>query len=153
MVKDDHAFIALRPVRGGYKWRNVSAPTVFGDYLDFGDRTSPFVLEVARPSDYDGDFDAFRADILDNRLTTTENGGVVYESCSCGKRGPSAEAFTVELVPGDLPTVNGKPADLEHYPALGSPYVRSEWNSGVVMISYKGESLTLDFSRPHPAAR
>lgn len=146
-IKDDHAFIALRPARGGWKWRKAKSPTVFGDYLDFEDRASPFVLEVARPSDYGGDFGAFRSDILDNRLAATPSGGLTYESCSRGKSGPSAEAFTVELLPGDLPKVDGKPVDLESYPALGSPYVNSSWDSGIVTISYESKSLTLDFAK------
>jgi len=147
LLRDTNAFIALRPARGGYRWRKVESPYVFGEYLDFADVRSPFVLEVARPSDYDGGFDAFAADILGNKLSVTKQGGLTYESCSQGKSGPSAEEFTVELRPGKLPKVNGKEADLASYPTIESPYVKSAWDSGVLEVSFGGEKLILDFNK------
>ncbi len=147
LLKDPHAYIAIRPARGGWSWRNVTSRYTFGKYLYFEDVTSPFVMEVARPSDYAGGFDVFKADVLDGRLRITDNDGLIYESCSRGESGPSAEAFTVELRPGDLPMVDGKAVDLEGYPTLGSPHLKSAWNSGIVSVAFEGKELTLDFNK------
>lgn len=146
-LKDPNAFVAMRPVQGGYEWRKIFSASVFGEYLGFRDPTSPFVIEVARPSDYGSDFDLFMEDILDNKLRVTKSGGLVYESGSRGKSGPSAERFTVELRPHSLPKLNGKVVDLQSYPTIESPFVNSAWDSGVIQVTFGGETLTLDFNK------
>lgn len=147
LLEDDHAYVAIRPARGGWSWRKVASEYVFGEYLYFHDVDSPFVLEVARPADYGGDFSAFTADVLGNELRATQNNGIYYESCSEGKSGPSAEPFVIEMTPGQLPIVNGTTVDLAGYPTIGSPYLDSEWDSGVAKISFAGRRLILDFNK------
>lgn len=146
-LNDANAFIAIRPARGGYVWREDPAPSVFGKYLKFGDPPSPFLLEVARPSEYGGNFEAFASDILDNELHITPGDGRRYQSCSNGTSGPPSERFTVELRPSSWPTVNGQEVELASYPTIGSPHVNSAWDSGIVTITYGGEKLTLDFGK------
>lgn len=145
-LEDEHAFIALRPARGGWQWEAVPAPDGFGDFLRFEDPSSPFVLEVARPTDYAGDFHAFRRDILDNEVRQTEGDGLVYESCDEGRSGPASRRFAVALRPGSPPMVDDVEVDLEGYPTLETPYVKSAWDSGVLSVGLGGEMLTLDFT-------
>ena len=145
-VNDASAFIALRSANGDYTWEDVDSPSVFGRYLKFGDPKSLFIMEVARPADY-ASFEAFKRDIMDSRVSLSDTGVLTYESCSAGISGASSESFTIQCKPGAVPKVDGSPVDLASYPAIASPYVRSEWNSGIVKINFGEQTLTLDFNK------
>jgi hypothetical protein len=149
LLKSPAAFVAFKAV-GGYKWEAIESPLVYGDYITFEEKDAPFVLEVARSSDYKGDFERFQSDIIDNKLEVGKDPlgepFVHYESCSGGDSGPSAEAFSIELRPENLPKLNGGPVPLHRYPALECPHIHSDWDTGVVRVDFKDRHLLLDFA-------
>lgn len=144
-------FIAFKVVSGGYEWEGVRSPTVYGDYISFERKDSPFVLEVARSADYSGDFARFQRDIMGKKLEAGEDRHgrpyVIYET-SGGGSAPSSEVVSIVLRPEDLPVVNGVPEPLHRYPSLDTPFAKSDWDSGVYEVSFDDMRLTLDFSRP-----
>lgn len=140
------AFFAYRVVGAAYTWMGTRDASVFGDFIKFENPQAPFVLEVARSSDYAGDFSRFRADMLDNVLKQEEN-TVAYESCSQADGGPSAEPFTLTLRCGQLPLLDGRPLDPEGYGTFESPYLHSAWDSGIVDLRYGSERLMVNVTR------
>lgn len=140
-------FFAYRVVGSAYTWMGAREASVFGDFVKFENPRAPFVLEVARSSDYAGDFARFRADVLDNLIKQDEN-TVSYESCSQADAGPSAERFTLTLRYAQLPLLDGRPLDLDDYGTFESPYLNSAWDSGIVNLRYGGERLMVNVTRP-----
>lgn len=123
------------------------------------------IIEAARGADYDNDFARFKAAIkqlqpavgLANRADgvieyTTTNGDVMWfplrdsdgtcrYSCNCN---PSDEK---------LPKLNGQVVDWSTYPLFASPYVNSEWDSGLIEVVFNNWQLTLDFRDPNNPIR
>jgi hypothetical protein len=147
LVRAGGTFAAYRVVGTGYAWQHADSPSVYGDFIEFDKPDAPFVLEVAQAADYEGQFAAFRADVLDNRIELSP-AGVRYESCSRGRSGPSSQSFTLTLRYGELPLLDGQPLDLESYDTFDSPYLRSAWDSGIVSLRFRQYKLTVDVSNP-----
>ncbi len=141
------AFFAYRVVGSAWTWMGARDASVFGDFIKFENPQAPFVLEVARSSDYAGHFSRFRADVLDNVFKQEEN-TVAYESCSQADGGPSAERFTLTLRYGQLPLLDGQPLDPEGYGTFESPHLHSAWDSGIINLRYGGERLMVNVTRP-----
>ena len=130
-VRDGGTFAAYRVVDGGYKWRNIKSWSVFGDYIEFSKKDSPFILHVAAASEYRGDFAAFRKDVADNPIVRTRT-GVRYTTSG-------DSAFSLELRPGKpvpkkgpvdiaryfgrLPLLNGEEMRLDDYPGIECPFI------------------------------
>jgi hypothetical protein len=150
-VRAGPAFVALAIVGSGHTWkRDGEAGGV--DLLRFGRPDAPFIIEAAQAEDYGGDFDRFRADVLDNPIRQEED-RLSYGSCSAGRAGPSAEPFEVTLRPGDLPLLDGSPVDLAGYGTFESPFLESAWDSGVVKLRAGPERLTVNVARPRSPIR
>ena len=113
------------------------------------------IIETACSHEYQGDWAAFKACISETVLQvggdfveyTTLHGDVMYfptieseHTCrwSCDST-PTGEK---------LPTINGVTVDWEAYPLFSSPYVNSEWDSGLIQVSFNERVLVLDFRDP-----
>lgn len=141
------AFAAVRVVEGGTAWEpdgvaqhheGKGAPAA-GAWLKCLDEFSPVIIEVARKSDVK-DFAAFQAGILANPLTW-QGKRLDYRS---GQHGVSLTLF------GDYsrsPLVDGRPVDYAPPKVYDSPFLESDFGSGVVTIRKGREKLVLDFNR------
>jgi hypothetical protein len=130
----------------------VDNVAVYGDFIKFDKLEAPFVLETAQASDYSKDFQRFQTDVLNNQIEQKLE-GLVYESCSAGVKGPSAEGFTMTLRYGELPLVNGTPINLDSYRTFDSPYLNSSWDSGIVKLQFGLDRLTINVARPRSPLR
>lgn len=137
-VKDGGAFAALHVVTGGYHW----APT-WKHQADVGAEkpmitldaeNAPVILIANESADYRHDFAAFQNAVTSQPIRY-ERGVLHFASISF--QGPAQPA-----------RVNGEPVDLA--PALGydSPFIRSEWNSGLIYIRKGDDNVVLDFRDP-----
>ena len=122
-------FAAYRVLGTGYTWQQVNNAAVYGDFIKFHKDDAPFVLEAARAADYRGNFERFQKDVIDNQIRQLPD-SLVYQSCSDGDSGPSAEPFVLTLRYGELPLVDSRPIDLAGYGMFESPYLDSAWDSG-----------------------
>ncbi len=130
------AYAAVRPVAGEYRWKTVEgwAP---GDWLCCTDSVSPIIIEVASKKQF-ADYGAFQAALLaapirfaDRVLTYT---------------GLSGDRFTFYADYSRVPQVNGQPIDYAPQRVFDSPFVESEWDSGMVTIRKGERKITLDFN-------
>jgi hypothetical protein len=135
-VKSGDAFAAVKVV-GGYNWvtpwkrRGSLRPKSFVRLLN---PDSPIVMIANDSADYDGDFAAFKATLKSQPITWADG---VLKFATITHEGP--------LAPGK---VNGKVVDLRPPRLNDSPFIRSDWNSGITYIRKGDEALKLDFSDP-----
>lgn len=90
----------------------------------------------------DGSFSEFRERVLSNELTY-EKGTVTYTDPDWGTLRYSQDTAD----PSQVRVVNGKSVDYTPKWLYDSPYLKSRWDSGVVRVTYDGESIHYDFSR------
>ncbi len=118
------------------------------------------IIEAARSQDYGGNFNSFKAAIGQTELSLNvadiDSGFIRYITTGGDEMYfPLTETdgscrYTCVCNPSDakLPKVNGQPVDWMDYALFDSPYVESEWDSGLVEVSFNERRLTLDFRDP-----
>ena len=138
-VKDGGAFAAVKVVAGGYAWTPTwqHADTVTKDnraFITLNAETAPVILITNQASDYEGNFDAFKAAVKAQPIHAAD--GVLK--------------FATIVFHGlaQAPEVNGKPVNLAPARGYDSPFIRSEWGSGLIHIRKGDETVILDFRDP-----
>jgi hypothetical protein len=93
------------------------------------------ICEAGSSSDYDS-FEQFRMEIMNNKIEFDSiNMSLSYHSYRYGE---------ITLSTDGIRHINGEPADLE-YKTYDSPYMQSEWDSGVIIVRKDHSNLKLDF--------
>ncbi len=102
------------------------------------DDFSPVILEVARKADFP-DFITFRENV--QALSFQFDGTVLTYT------GLSKDRFTFFADQSDRPQINDAPIDLGPEKVYDSPFVQSDWDSGVVTIQFCDNNRVLNFNR------
>lgn len=119
---------------------------------------SLLIIEAGREAD-DGSFADFKSRVKQTRMERSADSGYLTYFNSKGdelyfplKRSSEINAchYSCNCSPSDtrLPKVNGQIVDWKNYPYFGSPYVNSDWDSGLTTVNFNGRSLTLDMRDP-----
>lgn len=123
-----------------------------GTLLRLNNKFSPIIIEAGRRADYATLAD-FQERILSNELTihrtvvTRETRFIIVYRSSDG-----AEIVFNAANHMDIPTINGVPIDYRHPKTFDSPFIRSEYNSGIVELTKGDRRDVLDFNQvPSPA--
>ncbi len=127
------AYVGVRVLEGDTSFEQSR----FGRWLVCDNVMSPVVIEVGRKSDH-GDFSAFQAAAIAQALTF-ENSVL-----TCQTLGGDTLTFFADQA--RLPQTNGTAVDLAPERVYDSPFVQSEWDSGVVTIQCGKERRILDFN-------
>lgn len=126
------AYFAIRPAEG------QCATDAKG--VTWPDAKIPLVIHVGGATE-DGSFDAFKKKILANRLAY-KDGTLVYEDAKWGKMEFCPDAAR----PAEQwRRINGEPVALPDK-LFDSPYLTSDYNSGIVKAQFNGRTLTLNFN-------
>jgi hypothetical protein len=138
-AQDGAAFAALRVVTGGYRWTPAwkHADTITEDtkaFITLNTEDSPVILVVNQASDYNNSIDAFKAAIKAQPIRQSE-GAVQFSTLT----------FRGTAKPGEI---NGAPVNLTPARGYDSPFIRSEWGSGLIRIRKGDTTLILDFRDP-----
>jgi hypothetical protein len=137
-VRDGDAFAALNVVAGGYDWTCPwkQADDVRGDkpFVRLRVENAPVILMANDAADYAHDFGAFKAAVKSQPIGY-ESGVLNFASISF--YGPARPA-----------EVNARPVDLAPARGYDSPFIRSEWNSGLIYIRKADDTVILDFGDP-----
>lgn len=132
----DNAFFAFRAVSGGLSARMEDGFIAGFELLD---NKSPIIIHAGTKDMY-GSFKEFKDTLKGNSLEY--NGEVVsYTDKVWGKLQYGPEYFN-----GTVGLVNGEPIDYEPELVLDSPYLKSEWKSGVITASFGDETIVFDFT-------
>jgi len=109
----------------------------FGQWLVCENKDTPVILEAGRKSDFGG-FEAFRKRVLAQSVSM-EDSLLTYRSLG-------GDTLTFYADRSRLPEINRKPVELAPDKAYDSPFVQSDWDSGVVTIQFGDEKRVLDFN-------
>lgn len=134
--ESEGAYAAVRVVDGGYTWEDGDG-NVKGKWLICENDFSPIILEVDQKENYKS-FEEFQSRVIANAMTFANN--IVNYS------GIYGDTFTFYADYSKVPHINNKAVDYAPAKVCDSPFLKSEWNSGVVHIQKGTRSLTLDFN-------
>lgn len=113
------------------------------------------IIEAARAVDYGFDFAKFKAAVKQAGVSTIGGGFIEYTTTSgdvlyfplLESDGTCRWSCNCEPSDDRLPSVNGTVVYWAFYPLFDSPFVRSEWDSGLVEVEFAGRRLTLNFGK------
>jgi len=140
-VRSGDAFAAVKVV-GGYQWvtpwehRDNLRPKSFVRLLN---PDSPIITIANDAADYNNDFAAFKKALKSQPIIWADG---VVEFATITHEGP--------LAPGKI---NGKTVQLTPPRVNDSPFIRSDWDSGIIYVRKGKETLKLDFSDPDNPVR
>ena len=132
------AFAAVRVVAGGYDWttpwKHANDVTRKKAFVTLRQEDAPVILLINEAGDYGGDFEAFQAAIIAQPIHSAD--------------GTVRFATLTFYGPTRVGEVQGQPVNLAPPRGYDSPFIRSEWNSGLIYIRKGSDTLTLDFRDP-----
>jgi hypothetical protein len=128
-----NAYVAVHVVKGSASFEQVK----FGRWLVCKDQMTPVIIEAARKSDY-ADYSAFQKTAMAQPLSL-ERSILSYKALA-------GDELTFYTDQSRLPKINDTTVDLAPDLVFDSPFVRSEWNSGIVTIKYGQDQKTLNFN-------
>ncbi len=130
------AYAAVHVVQGEFSFPDRQEAK-FGRWLKCADDFSPVIIEVA-PKSAHASFAAFRAAVAARAVETT-SGVLTYT-------GLGGDRFRFTLDQTRSPEINGRPVDLAPAKVFDSPFVQSDWNSGIVTLRKGTRTRVLDFN-------
>jgi hypothetical protein len=139
-VKDGKAFAAVKVVAGGYQWTPAwkRADGLTKDnkaFLTLGSEDVPVILVANQAADYKHDFEAFKAAVKAQPVRY-QDGTLHFATITF--YGPTRAGL-----------VGGRPVNLAPPRGYDSPFIRSEWNSGLIYIRKGNDTEILDFRDPN----
>lgn len=132
----DSAYAAVRVVSGEAAFED-EATDQRARILTCADDLSPVILEVARKADFP-DFKTFRDTV---KTLPFQFDGTVLTCTGLGN-----DRFTFFADQSERPQINGTPIDLGPEKVYDSPFIQSDWDSGVVTIQFGEKKQILDFN-------
>ncbi|BCX48839.1 hypothetical protein HAHE_27470 [Haloferula helveola] len=141
-VEAEGAYAAIRVAKGGFRWAedmfegNRSVPENATMLLK--DEFAPVIVEVMAKGEVE-DFEAFQAKVASCPL---EMDGTVLRYTSV-----YGDEIGFDSGQKSVPTINGQPVDYAPAKLFDSPFLESEWDSGVVTIRKGDREKVLDFNR------
>lgn len=135
-VKDGGAFAGIRVVSGGYAWTPAwkHADTISNkSFITLNSEDSPVIVIANQASDYNNDFQAFKTAVKAQPVQYTD--GVL-------------QFATITFHGTQTGRVGGQTINLASSRGYDSPFIRSDWNSGLIYIRKGNETEILDFRNP-----
>lgn len=136
-VQSGDSYGAVKVAEGGYSWNETWAhadSAALGRCTITLEEDSPVIVVVNEASDYNNDFEAFKKAIKAQPI-----------SCANGTLKFATLTF---FGTKKLPEINGQTVNLAPARLFDSPFIRSDWNSGVIFVRKGDNTLKLDFGDP-----
>ena len=133
-TESEGAYAALKAVKGGIYWSDKKE-TVPGKWLYCEDEYTPVILEVAQKSDFKS-FEEFKKKLKSLKI--------IFENEILNYTGIYGDTFTFYADYSHAPEINGATVNYAPTKAFNSPFLYSEWNSGVIHIQKGERKLVLD---------
>ncbi|WP_303921211.1 hypothetical protein [Draconibacterium sediminis] len=130
------AYAAVRVVEGAYQWEEVTKGTK-GKWLVCANEYSPVILEVDQKSNFKS-FKEFRGKVLGNQL--------FFQNNILKYTGIYGDDFTFYADYSKSPEINGLTVDYAPAKVYDSPFLQSDWNSGIVHIQKGTRNKVRDFN-------
>ncbi|MBI5686858.1 MAG: hypothetical protein HZC54_17460 [Verrucomicrobia bacterium] len=138
-VKAGGAFAAVKVVAGSYQWTPAwkRAERVGKDnkaFVTLDAESAPVILIANQAADYDHDFSAFKAAVTAQPIRYADG---VLRFAAITFYGPSSPS-----------QVDGRTVNLAPSRGYDSPFIRCDWNSGLIYIRKGNDTELLDFRDP-----
>lgn len=147
-VETEGAYAAIRVIGSEFEIteKEISNPSIEGPkrvappgtIIAPKDEFAPVMIEVMAKRDLDG-FDAFKRKVEACKLEM--RGTILHCDTVYGDR------LTLDTAWEMPPTINGKPVNYAPSKVLESPFLNSDYNSGVVTIRSGSRRMVLDFNK------
>ncbi len=147
-LKAEGAHAAIRVIQGGYSWSDtiytINKPEGYvyktdpGKTMALEDEFSPVIVEVMSVNDIDS-FDAFKTKVKSSKPEM--KGSVLHYTTIYG------DTMTFDSAYKETPTINGKPINYAPAKVFDSPFLVSDYNSGVITIQKGKRKQVLDFNK------
>ena len=111
--------------------------------------TDPFavtIMEAASTDDYKS-LAAFMDDVLDNPIALHKTVVPGFHIFVYTGSSPGGDEIVLNAGAPDIPTIGGEGVDYSYDMLFDSPFMRSEYKSGVVTLSHTGDQTIIDFRR------
>lgn len=131
-----HAYAAVRVLGGGTHWQDPEDHPR-GRWLTCEVPDAPVILQIAEQGDHAG-FTAFRGAVA--ALPVAVRDRVATFTSLAG------DVLTLPIDQDALPTINGDAVNLAPDMAFESPFVKGEWNSGLVTLTKGERTAVLNFN-------
>lgn len=143
LLDNGQAYAAIKIVTGGYTWNDPIRGSI-----GLNDNYSPIIIQTGRSADY-GSFAAFQEAILKAPLNLVFAAGADRKLKKVEYTGPNSSRieFLLDTDPFILPTIDGKPIDLELADNYRSPYLQSRKGSELITVRYGERSWAYDFGK------
>ena len=136
LVESRGAFAAVRVVRGATTWAESNS-AVAGRWLQLADEFSPVILQVSPKSDYPS-LRLFGAAVAAQKIE--------FNNAALSFRSIGGDRFSFPLNFAGAPTINGEPINYAPPRGLDSPFLQTEWDSGIIRLSKAARTQVLDFN-------
>jgi len=131
------AYAAVRIVDGTSRWQSSASPSPVGRWLYADNDKSPVIIEVAQKKEYKS-FEEFRRKVINSPLSFKNN--VLHYT------GIYGNTFTFYADYSKEPEINSVAVSYVPKKAFDSPFLQSDWDSGIIRIQKRGNELILDFN-------
>lgn len=135
-VKAGGAFAAVKVVTGGYHWTPVwkHSDSLAKDnkaFITLDTENAPVILITNQASDYQNDFEGFKAAVKNQPVRHADG---------------ATQFATIRFFgPSRAGEVGGQTVNLAPARGYDSPFIRSDWNSGLIYIRKGNDTEILDF--------
>lgn len=141
-VREKNSFAAVKVVARGanraYEWLDPRTKNKNEDpqknFISFAEPDSPMIIVANQAGDYGNDFDRFKAAI---KAQPVHHDGGALRFATLAFHGSQ-----------QIGSRDGKQVDISPPRVYDSPFIRSDFASGIVHIRKGDDTVTLDFSRP-----
>ncbi len=133
------AYTAVRMVSGSKRWVDPVTKDQ-GKWLYSDDEYTPVIIEVVQKSAYRS-FKEFQDKVISRPLS--------FQHHVLKYTGIYNDTFTFFADYTTVPQVNGIPVNYSPTRAFDSPFLRSDWNSGIVYIQKGARKMILNFNPPN----
>jgi hypothetical protein len=132
-AESQEAYVGVRVLEGDTSFEESR----FGRWLVCEDTMTPVIIEAGRKSDYKS-FSAFQSSAMAQPLAFKDS-ILTYQTLG-------GEKLTFYADRSRLPESNGAAVNLAPQKVYDSPFIQSDWDSGVVTIQCGDETHILDFN-------
>lgn len=136
-VEYDGAYAAVKFVSGGYKSEYLNDNLWPGYWLTANETYSPAIIEVDKKSNYSS-FEDFQKKVMALNITVSDN--AVEHTTLFGDNIKFYTDF------GKVAEINGEPVNINPAKVMDSPFVQSDFDSGIYTIKKGARTLNLDFN-------
>jgi hypothetical protein len=164
-VQKGNAYVALRPLMGEYEydpktWMKQGSGGLTSSlredtyewspnkkFVKFKDKYSPLIIESGRKSEFPT-MEVFKADILKKHLELKKTVMPGWYIVVYGEGTDESPQIYFNAANNEIPKVNGSHIDYAPSFTFNSPFLESEYKSGIIKLTVDGMEEVWDFNKP-----